>query len=734
MHRKYLMPLFVAFAFFYILTVPQIQARKLVQDDPRKVTWHISALSVTFDKQRELYIAEDQVVITGGKTRLEADYVEFSNKTKQAFAQGNVLLISGEDSISCNAMEINLATEVGTISKGTIFIQKNNFYIHGENIRKTGKFTYKADRGSITSCTGDTPDWKISARNIDVTIEGYGTASHTILWAKNVPALYSPYLIFPVQAKRQSGFLIPQVGTSDRLGIEYEQPLFLATSRNTDVTLYADYMSDRGVKGAAEFRYVLDNRSQGAIFLDYLKDSKIDDGSENTKQYAYASTPARTNEHRFWFRMKHSQELDSGFNVKLDLDIVSDQDYLSEFNDGFTGYTQTNEYFEKFHHRSLDAADDYTRKNWLNLYKSWSNFIFNVDVLWYDNVNARKQDTPDTTLQTLPGIEFLASKQEIGSSIYYSLDSEYRVFYRQDTTATLVNGQRLDLNPKFYRPFKIGKVFNFEPYIGLRETVWHTSDFVDTNGNSDDFRTRETYETGAELSTKLIRIFNPENRFADRIKHEFIPKLEYVYSPHIGQDDLPYFDEIDRLDEQNLLTWSLTNVLISRKTRTAPRSGETSVYKEFAYIKLYQSYDIKKERDNESRPFSPFYLELELNPFSYLSLDMDTSWSPYDSHFKSLNVASTITDFRNDQLTTEYRYTIDEAESIYSRLDIRLTKSISAFTSIERNLALDKTVETKAGFTVERACWTLNLVFSESRGDNAVTFLINLHGLGEFGI
>ncbi len=724
-----------AFAAVYIMvTIHPVWARDFLADDPKKTAWHITALSVTFDKARDLYIAEDEVVITGGKTRLEADYVEFSNTTKDAFAQGNVLLISGEDSISCNAMQINLATEIGTIHKGTIFIQENNFYIHGENIRKTGKFTYDASTGSITSCSGDTPDWKITGKNIKVTIEGYGTATNAVLWAKKIPAVYSPFLIFPVQTKRQSGLLAPRITTSDRKGFEYEQPLFLALSRSHDATIYIDHMSDRGTKLGTEFRYVLDNSSRGTVFFDYLDDDTVDDGTDATKLYSYSSTPQRTNTDRFWFRMKHDQTLPNGFSAKLDVDVVSDQDFLNEFHDGFTGYIETDARFEDTFGRNLDAYDDDTRKNSLNLYKSWSNFSLNLDALWYDNINARRQNVDDTTLQTLPGIQFAASKQKIGSSgFYYTLDSEYRSFYRKDTTATLVRGQRADIYPKISRPMRIGKFFYLEPWAGVRQTLWHTPDFTDIHGHSDDFRTRETYDIGGELSSKLIRVFDLNNAFADKAKHELVPKLEYLYSPSVSQDDLPLFDDLDRLAEKNQITWSLTNHFIRRNTRTTPTGETSAVYDEFAYVKLYQSYDIRKERDNEPRSFSNFFIETELKPSAFISLNMDMAVSPHDSHFKELNIGGTLSDNRGDSLTTQYRYTSDVNETVYSRLNVSLTEAMSAYCSIEKNLETRRTVETQAGFTYQKACWTFRLFFSESRGENAIAFLINLHGIGEFG-
>ena len=725
----------VLFAFiFTYLFLQGVAGADIFDNDPKRIPWHISALSVTYDNQRNLYIAEDNVVITGGKVRLEADYVEFSNTTKDAFAQGNVLFISGEDSISCNAMNINLATETGTINKGTIYIQKNNFYIYGENIRKTGRFTYSADSGSITSCSGDTPDWKITGKKVEVTVEGYGYARNTVLWAKKVPALYSPFLVFPVKTQRQTGLLFPRVTTSDRKGFEYEQPLFFAISEHTDATLYAHYMSERGTKVGAEYRYMLNSTSRGSVFMDYLEDDKVDDGTEETKFYSFEGTPQRSNTDRYWFRMKNDHALPNGFTAKIDLDVVSDADYLKEFRDGFTGYTETNEHFEKEYGRSLDSYTNSIRKNSLNLRRQWDHYTFNMDALWFDNVTTRRDNTDDTTLQTLPAIQFDASRHQVfDSKFYYSLDSEFRSFYRQDTTATLVNGQRADVYPRFYLPLRLGKSFNFEPFVGLRQTVWHTTDFTDSNNNSDDFRTREMYDVGADLSTKLLRIFSPENRFADKIKHQIVPELAWNFTPHISQDEFPSFDNIDRIEEANLLTWSVTQDLITRKDKTGSGGETASVYRNVAYVRISQSYDIRKERDNESRPFSDITLDSELRPHDYVSLDAELSWSPYDYHFKSLNLGGTIRDSRGDAITAEYRYKTSSSETLYSRIDVAVTQDLLVFYSFEKNLLTKRTLETNAGLHLKKSCWSFDLFYNQTDSAQSIAFLVNLHGIGEFG-
>lgn len=731
---KYL-PAHAAVAFFCCLIfLKALALADARSEDPKEIPWHISALSVTFDNVRDLYIAEKEVVITGGKTRLEADYVEFSNKTKDAFAQGNVILISGEDSISCDAMNINLETEIGTIHKGTIFIQKDNFYINGEDIRKTGEFTYSLEKGSITSCSGDSPDWKISGRKVKVTVEGYGTARDAVLWAKEIPAAYTPFLMFPVKTKRQTGFLMPSASSSKRKGYEYEQPFFIAISDNTDATIYADYMSDRGTKTGVEYRYILDNRSKGAVFFDYLQDSKIDDGTEGTENYSFSTTPQRTNTNRYWLRMKHNLELPNGFYTKLDLDVVSDADYLHEFQEGFSGYRQTQAYLETEFGRGLDEYDKTIRRNWLNVNKSWSNYILNMDALWYDNVILRRQNGDDTTLQTLPAIQFDAFRQQLGDSqFYYTLDSEHRSFYRQDTTANLVTGQRTDFYPKIYLPLRFNKIFYFEPSLGARQTLWYTDDFMSADGNSDHLRTRHMADLGAEISTKIFNIFNTDNSFAEKIKHELIPKLQYSFTPDVGQNNLPVFDSLDRVAEQNLITWSLTNYFISRKTILTPQEKEIRTYRDFAYAQLLQSFDIKKEKENTPRPFSDILLTSSLSLNEFVAVNMDVSWSPYDNDYNIFNFGSTLKDKRGDALAVEYRFNRNILESVYSEIDIALTDKLTAYYSVEKNLKDDRTVQTQAGFILIKECWSFDLAATETTEDLSIGLLVTLHGIGEIG-
>ena len=256
---------------------------EIFKDDP-SIPWHITADEVSHDAKNDQYTASGNVIIKKKDRKLTADFVRFDHKTMQALATGDVVMTVGENVLSGTKIELDLNSEIGTLYDGTIFLKENHFYIKGDKIHKTGKDTYIAERVTISSCDGEHPDWKITGRNLDVTIEGYGSVKHAALWAKKVPVFYTPYLFFPVKFKRQSGFLQPQAGFSSRKGFEYNQPYFWAISDSSDATFYLHHMEKRGEQIGAEYRYVLDDQSKGTAMLDFLSDRKIDDGTGDSSE------------------------------------------------------------------------------------------------------------------------------------------------------------------------------------------------------------------------------------------------------------------------------------------------------------------------------------------------------------------------------------------------------------------------------------------------------------------
>ncbi|RZB33909.1 MAG: LPS-assembly protein [Desulfobacteraceae bacterium Eth-SRB2] len=734
----------------------------LLKDDP-EAPWNIVADEIHYDDKANQYIAKGNVTITKQDKNLSADYVRFDQKNMKAFAKGHVIMTAGQDILTGSRMEMDLNAETGTVYNGTIFLQENHFYIKGDKLKKVGKDSYTAEKASITSCDGDRPAWKITGRNLKITIEGYGFVKHAALWAKNIPVLYTPFLFFPAKLKRQSGLLPPQFGYSDRKGAQYIQPFYWAINPSSDATFHVDYMADRGEKLGLEYRYALDERSKGTLMYDFLNDQKVDDGSlDSSEKWGYEDDDVlRPNSNRYWFRMKNDQALPFDFSSRLDIDIVSDQDYLHEFKDGLTGFKQTDAYFLKTFGRDLDDYDDPVRTNSLNLNRVWPAYSLNAELLWYDNVINRRWEETDTTLQRLPFIELDGAKQRIfSSSFYFDLDSEYTYFYREDGA----RGHRMDAHPRFYLPYRYKNYFTIEPSIGVRETAWHLD--KDEYSPSDKKRfNRQIYDTKLDLFSEIYQVFNVKGKSIEKIRHTIRPQVIWDYVPEKDQDKYPLFDDsdgietqhqdeyslfdgIDRIEKQNLVTYSITNTLTSkskdnRQKKKAhildkPNSHESFrppsyVYNRFCRFKLEQSYDINKEKDDDPEPFSPIYADLELIPGRYFSIDADAEWSHYDNEFRSRNIELNLWDNRGDKLFVEYRYTIDSSESIYTDLLLKLTDRLSAYAEYERDIFNGQVIQYGLGFLYESQCWSLDFHLIKDENDYKYQFMIKLSGIGEIG-
>ncbi len=616
-----------------------------------KVPWQISADTVDYDAASTTYHARGNVIIEKQATRLMADAVSFNHKAMTALADGHVVMTVGDDVLTGSRVELNLDQETGVVYGGTVFLKENHFFIHGERIEKTGKDTYRAEKGSITSCDGDRPDWVITGRTLEVTIEGYGSATHAVLRARDVPVLYAPYILFPVKTKRQTGLLLPEAGISDRWGVNWDQPLFWAINDSTDATLYTHYMQERGTKIGLEYRYALSNDSSGTIKADGLKDRQIDDGTpEATQKWGYAGDAFdRPNTDRYWLRGKVDQELPGGAEARLDLDIVSDQDYLTEFRDGRSGYYETRDYFLKAFGRDLDTYDENTRTNRLNVNRTWSRYSLNGDLRWDDNVINRRWEDSDDTLQQLPVISFNGAKQQaFDTGIYWDLDSEYTYFFREDGD----RGHRADLYPRAYLPLKWKNYLSVEPSAGWRQTTWRMDRREDDTLDRSTYR--QIYDARLDLSTEFSKVMVSPVAAADRIRHSIKPRVIYEYIPDQDQSDLPDFDtSIDRIDETNQITYSLTNTFTARAAaaartavpsrekadaekgrrppdRIAPSPRQTAEnartiavqedqaapqrfdYHRFCRFYLEQTYDIAAERDDDPEPFSDIYGELDV--------------------------------------------------------------------------------------------------------------------------
>ncbi len=739
--------------------------KSLAPTDPA-APWEIDADRISYDQFRDEYVAEGGVIIRRQDRQLTADSVTYNLRNLTATARGNVILTAGADTVTGDSAEWDLQNETGTIENGTIFIAASNYRIQGNRIEKTGPDTYRIDQGTLTTCDGIPPDWKIAGRDITVHTQDTSTAWHAVGYVRDLPAGYYPYISFPAPNKRTSGLLIPQGGYSSRRGVFAAQAYYWAIDDPSDATFYLQGMSRRGWRPGVEYRYYLTREARGAAMFDYLHDEQTDTGGDSSKQWGYKDSGGeflRPNRDRYWFRMSHENPLPAGVRARLELDTDSDHDYLREFNSGHMGFKDSSDYFNTAFGRVLADDDDPIRPNTLLVSRFWPSFSLNAETDWYNDV--RKGQRWQDTTQRLPLVQFGAPKQPLfASPMFANLNTQYANFWKGSGGRV----QRADLYPRFYYPLALPPYLSIEPSAGLRQTVWniYESDAADPWSDGP-YSHRELYDGRLSLFTNLFRTYDVERFNIARMRHSVRPQISYTYVPEVDQESLPLFDSRDRVENRSRVTYSLTNTLTSRfkSTSAAPepdprrptqREAVTSPsdyeYLDILRLRILQNYDFARH----DQPFSPVIGKLQFFPGQHISLDSEAAYNTYDDRLDKYNIGMTLWARQKDRLRLEYRYDRDplkteDAEEIeqevnpivssdqrtieylFTELRLGVTDRFTWITSYESDLE-DGSSTYGVGFAYASQCWILETLFNYSSADDIeFEFRLRLKGLGEFG-
>ena len=199
-------------------------------------------ISVTAGSMRTMpngtIVAEGDVVVRGQGVTVRADNLQYDSGSDSLLLTGNVIMEEdGGGAFTGDALVLDLEDLTGGISRGEIIIVPNGFRVRGEDIIRMGPEEYSIRKGVFTSCPGDCPDWSFTASRIQVRKEGYLEARHAAFRIVGIPVFYTPYLLYPVKAKRQTGLLFPEFGFSDETGFESAWPFFITLGTHADATV-----------------------------------------------------------------------------------------------------------------------------------------------------------------------------------------------------------------------------------------------------------------------------------------------------------------------------------------------------------------------------------------------------------------------------------------------------------------------------------------------------------------
>jgi len=460
--------------------------------------------------------AKGNVQIKRQPMTLKADEVRINRETNEMEAKGRVSLDDPNWKVkSAESMQFNLETETGELQKGEMFIEQNHVSISGQKLQKFSGQTYHIDQGFFTTCvceSGPTP-WRISADEVDLTLEGTGIIRHGYFYIYDVPVLYIPYGIIPLQTERQTGFLFPEVGQSNKDGFRYLQPFFWALSKSTDATFSFDAETRTRLGVLADLRNKIDRDSDFQFLTSYFNEL----WRKNANADIVDKTIAQPNipENRWSVVGTHRYTTTTDWLTYSDFAAYSDTLFTRELVDRFDLPPQ----------REREIQVSRFGRSRFGAFKNWEDTYLNGDWRFYqDFIQFAK-----TTLQRTPEVSFWGRRFLSGFPLEFRWQANAVSYLRRQdcpgtgvTTGQCGDGLRLDLRPEVVLPFRIASFLVGSVSVAPRETAYYLYSPVNPGERG---VSRELVEIRGNIGTTLSRIFSWGDSGMGAIRHVLEPEL-----------------------------------------------------------------------------------------------------------------------------------------------------------------------------------------------------------------
>jgi LPS-assembly protein len=596
------------------------------KSDAQKID--VTADSLSFEDGGKQVEAKGNVQIKREVMTLKADEVRINRETNEMEAKGKVSLDDPNWKVkSAESMQFNLQKETGELQKGDMFIEEGHVSVSGQRLQKFGGQTYHIDQGFFTTCMCESgpAHWRISGDEIDLTLQGTGIIRHGYFYVYDIPVLYIPYGVIPLQAERQTGFLFPEVGQSGQNGFRYLQPFYWAISKSTDATLSFNVETKTRLGVLGEFRTKLNQESdfqfQPSFFNELFR--KNADADIVDKTIADPHIPL----HRWGVVGTHRYTTATDWLTYSDFGAYSDPLFTRELVDRFD-LPATRE-------RTIQASR--FGRSQFGVFRSWGDTYLNGDWRFYqDFIQPAK-----TTLQRTPEVSFWGRRFLSGFPLEFRWRAESVSYLRRQdcpgsggTTGYCGDGLRLDLRPEVVLPFRLASYLFGSVSVTPRETAYYLYSPVNPG---DQGVSRELVEIRGNIGTTLSRVFSWNGPGGGAIRHVFEPELSYFFVPGVNQDKIPIMDDVDRVRRRNVVMFAVGNRIWRRSGGASPspspdQEGESlnpfiSNVQELGSLRLALGYNVAAARKGADS-LTDLDMNLRLTPTNFLNFAFDGGVSP----------------------------------------------------------------------------------------------------------
>jgi len=685
------------------LACPGPSLAPMMKNVPDRSASPISVKTRQFDARKVgLAEARDDVELRRADQLLTTELLQYDPQSEIITMPGKVFYEDSVMHISGTSAEYNFLDESGSF-------QEVDYGLMGSSAKGSATdVTLDSGNHSVlhglqfTTCPGETPEWLLKAKQLELDFEdGVGTVKGAQLRFFDIPFIYVPYMTFPIDDRRKSGFLYPYVSTANDNGFELSVPYYWNIAPNQDATITPRYFTERGFMLTGEYRFITP-RTGGILNFDYMHDD------------------TKTGDTRYHYRFAHDARFTPRWSSHFLVDRVSDDQYFSDFSN------------------SLAAASTQYLRSTYGIYGSGRHWQLQTYIDDFQVVDDAV-DPLNKPYTRLPRVVFDLDKPLGFQGLGLQMGAEL-VYFDRDIGVT---GSRLDLYPRFEWNFET-KWGYMRPSAGYR----YTSYDLNWHGLPGD----SSLNRGTEIFSFDTGIFFERDTKEGNLQ-TLEPRLFYLYVPYRDQQGYPDFDTApftfgfsqlfhynrftgaDRQSDANQLTLALT-------TRSAnPVNGRELWSLSFGQILYFENQRVLSVNNEPllSENSSPFIAEFILHLTDRLNARIGTQWDWQNRQFDVAVLGMDWTSSKGLRIGAEYRY----RRGTLDQFDIRYYQPINENWRIlgrfNYSMLDNDLLAAEAGFEYDSCCWALRMVakrFLRNReGDyrDAVYVQLVLKGLGAVG-
>nr|WP_255595612.1 LPS assembly protein LptD [Lysobacter sp. BMK333-48F3] len=624
----------------------------------------------------ENIVVQDNVRLSRGDQFLGTDKLTYNQESGKYTAEGHVRYQDSSMRLVAERAEGDQNADQHRIDEVDYQLTARRGNGGAERIELNGA------KGSLhgstySTCAPNQRAWELRAHRIDIdTAEGMGVARSATLRIGKVPVLYVPWFVFPVDDRRRTGLLYPNISMSGKNGFDWRQPIYLNLAPNYDATLYPRYMARRGGSIGGEFRWLYENGS-GEVSANWMphddlpnKDpQRYTDYRRNDPSGRLFEIPKdrRPVNNRGEFALKASHRLDGTWYAGANLAWVSDKYYLQDFSNSLYGQSAISLRSEI----GLYGRGRYWDASFTADHNQLADFTLQENSLAYDRLpRATFHWAQPWNRWVETGVDTEAVRFQHEDMKFTPGDPAAPIGLRRE----IPGGSRFDVKPYVSFPLE-GASWYIRPKLAYRYTAYELDGELAAqlaNQQADAYVSAHSGDTNPPVKTDaLVRSFYNKSptrslpitsidagMYFDRhteirgesYLHTLEPRVFYLRAPYRDQAGLPLFDTnpmsfswgalfrdnrysgADRQTDANQLTTALTTRLISEadgRERLAASIGQIQYFDDIR-VTAGAEQPIKQGK-------SAWVADVSVSPSDRWTINATYQWDP---RLRSEDVAS----------------------------------------------------------------------------------------------